>query len=154
MSNIKNAIDIAFTLHAGQMDKQGEDYILHPLRVWARLIEQDEAVQIAAILHDVVEDTEYSLIDARRDFGPEVASLVDDLSRREGESYTDFIRRIAKSDHRSVQIKLADLADNMDPRRQYEGMEGLMKRYEHAKNILIDVLVMKTEGPEESDIAQ
>lgn len=115
MSTLERAIVIAAEAHAGQTDKAGEPYVLHPLRVMQRV--EREAARIAAVLHDVVEDTPWTLDGlAAEGFREEVVSAVDALTRREGEIYLDFCRRAAE-DPVARLVKLADLEDNLDPAR-------------------------------------
>lgn len=111
MQGIDEAIALAVEAHRGQVDKAGEPYILHPLRVM--LACKGEAKRIAAVLHDTVEDSGLEISLIRHRFGAEVADAVDCLSRRDGETYTDFIER-CRSNPIARSVKLADLADNMD----------------------------------------
>ncbi len=116
MATLENAIAFAARAHAGQQDKAGEPYILHPLRVMLRCATEDE--RMAAILHDVVEDCGVTLDDLRRaGFPAEVVRAVDLLSRREGEAYEAFIERL-RPDPLARRVKLADLEDNIDLRRR------------------------------------
>jgi GTP diphosphokinase / guanosine-3',5'-bis(diphosphate) 3'-diphosphatase len=112
MSTLERAIAIAAEAHAGQVDKAGAAYILHPLRVMLRM--RTESERIAAVLHDVVEDTPWTLEAlAGEVFAPEVLAAVEALTRREGESYEVFIAR-AGANPIGRAVKLADLAENMD----------------------------------------
>ena len=114
-ATLERAIAIAVEAHAGQCDRNGAPYILHPLRVMFRV--QSQAERIAAVLHDVVEDTDWTLSDLRKEgFSTEVIAALDCLTKREGEEYTDFVRR-ATSIPLARTVKLADLEDNMDVRR-------------------------------------
>jgi (p)ppGpp synthase/HD superfamily hydrolase len=112
LSTLETAIAIAAKAHAGQTDKGGEAYILHPLRVMLRV--SGYSARIAAVLHDVVEDTPWTL-DALRDagFGDVVITAIDLLTRREGEDYFDFVRRAAR-DPIARAVKRADLEENSD----------------------------------------
>lgn len=102
-------------MHAGAVDKAGQPYILHPLRVMARLSTDTE--RIVAILHDVVEDSEVTLDDLRADgFSDEIVDAIDHVTRRGGESYEAFIERIAPHPL-ARRVKIADLEDNMDVTR-------------------------------------
>lgn len=102
-------------MHAGAVDKAGQPYILHPLRVMARLSTETE--RVVAILHDVVEDSEVTLDDLRAEgFSAEVVNAIDHVTRREGEPYEAFIERIAPHPL-ARRVKLADLEDNMDMTR-------------------------------------
>jgi (p)ppGpp synthase/HD superfamily hydrolase len=115
MSSLESAIAIAVRAHAGQSDKSGQPYILHPLRVMFRCQTDDQ--RIVAILHDVVEDTPVTVEDLRdQGFTKEILAALDCVTKREGESYEDFVERAAANPI-ARQVKLADLEDNMDLRR-------------------------------------
>ena len=108
---LNKAIQIAVRAHEGQVDKAGEPYIFHPLRVMLSC--KGETERICAVLHDVIEDTDITLDDLRKEgFSEEIVTVIDYLSRRENESYNDFIERIME-DETACHVKLADLADNM-----------------------------------------
>ena len=108
---IEDAILLAVHAHRGQRDKAGEPYILHPLRVMTRM--SSEVEMIVAVLHDVVEDSDYTLDDLRRQgYCEQVVEAVDSVSRRDGEPYEDFIRRVNRNPL-ARKIKIADLEDNM-----------------------------------------
>ena len=115
MADIEEAIRIAVEARRGQKDRAGAPFVLHPLRMMFRM--QTDAERMAAVLHDVVEDSEWTLDDLRaRGFSDEVVEAVDALSRREGESYEDFVERAARHPV-ARRVKIADLEDNMDVRR-------------------------------------
>ena len=115
MPTLEDAIALAVEAHRGQRDKAGQTYILHPLRVMMRL--ETEAERMAAILHDVVEDTPYTLERLRAlGYPEEVLGALDCLTKREGESYEAFIERV-RPHPLARRVKLADLEDNMDVRR-------------------------------------
>lgn len=131
MSDLTNAIQIATDLHDGQTDKSGQPYILHPLRVMLTM--NDDLHRIVAVLHDVAEDCEdgwRALHNAN--FGDEVLDAIDALTRKEGETYEDFIQR-AGSNPISRQVKIADIQDNLRP-----GAEHLRPRYEAALSLLAE----------------
>jgi len=112
MSNLGRAIAIAASAHQDQLDKNGIPYILHPIRLMLKM--ESEEQMIAAILHDVIEDTEWTLDQLHAEgFSKRIIDLVDLLSRREPESYAEFIERL-RADPVAIKIKLADLEDNMD----------------------------------------
>jgi len=108
---LEEAVLLATQAHAGQLDKAGQPYILHPLRVMLRL--QDDDARIAAVLHDTVEDCGIELATIASRFGQHVADAIDALTRRESESYEDFIERCGVNEL-ARRVKQADLADNMD----------------------------------------
>ncbi|HET7464675.1 MAG TPA: HD domain-containing protein [Longimicrobium sp.] len=115
MPDLEEAIRIAVEAHRGQKDRAGAPYILHPLRMLFRV--QTDAERMAAVLHDVVEDTAWTLDDLRaRGFPAEVVDAVDHLTRRPGESYEQFVGRAATHPV-ARRVKLADLEDNLDVRR-------------------------------------
>ena len=115
MPNLEDALALAVQAHHGQRDKAGQPYILHPLRVMMRL--ESEAERTVALLHDVVEDTPWTLERLRALGYPEgVLAALDALTRREGETYEAFIERVLPHPL-ARRVKLADLEDNMDVRR-------------------------------------
>jgi len=133
MPTLEDAISLAVEKHRGQVDKAGQPYILHPMRVMCRMKTEQE--MMVAVLHDLIEDTDVTLDDLREAGYPEaVVTAVDYLSRRDGESYEDFTKRIM-GNPLAVQVKLGDLLDNMDIRRidsmDEDDLERL-KRYQWA----------------------
>ncbi|NPA87775.1 RelA/SpoT family protein [Caminibacter pacificus] len=80
---IRKALDFAIKAHSGQKRKSGEDYVIHPILVATitSYFNDSEDVIIAAILHDVVEDTEYTIWYIKDEFGSEVANLVEGLTK-------------------------------------------------------------------------
>ena len=112
---IERALSIALEAHRGQTDKYGQPYVLHPLRLMQRF--RDPELQTIAILHDVVEDSDWTLEQLQdAGFVDRVVGAVDALTRRDEESYEDLIDRAA-ANSLARQVKLADLEDNMDIRR-------------------------------------
>lgn len=112
---LAQAISLAAAAHEGQLDLVGEAMILHPLRVMFRLRKQEKniEIQMAAVLHDVIEDSTWSGASLRSLFGDKVSNLVVALSRRNGESYDDYISRIISEGSEASEIKLTDILDNM-----------------------------------------
>ena len=112
MSTIERAIEIASSSHAGQIDKAGQPYIFHPLRVMLRVNSEHE--QMAAVLHDVVEDTSITIDDlAREGFPIEVLRAIAALTKLPGETRLEAAARAA-ADPVARKVKLADNAENMD----------------------------------------
>ena len=112
MATLERAMEIAARAHAGQVDKAGAPYILHPIRMMLGVASLE--ARMAAMLHDVVEDSDVTLEQLRAEGFPEgVVGAVDALTKREGEDYEAFIRRVAP-DALARQVKLADLRDNSD----------------------------------------
>ena len=109
--NLHKAITIACEAHQGQSSINGEPYILHPLRLLIKAKSNEE--RIIAILHDVIEKTNISLLDLKnKGFDQNIISSLDSLSRRRSESYIEYIERLMQNKI-SVKIKLLDLADNI-----------------------------------------
>lgn len=127
MADLEDAILLAVQKHRGQQDRAGAPYILHPLRVMARMSTDME--RMVAVLHDVVEDCGVALDGLRAAGYPEaVVAALDRLTRRETESYEAFIDRV-QPDQLARRVKLADLDDNMDLRRLPEVGEKDVERY-------------------------
>jgi (p)ppGpp synthase/HD superfamily hydrolase len=145
---LEDAIALAVEAHRGQKEKDGQPYILHALRVMLRL--ETEYERMAGVLHDVVEDTPYTLDELRRLGYPDpVVEAVECLTRRVDETYDEFIERaIANSIARHV--KLADLEDNMDIRRLLEvtekGRERLNRYIEARARLRQAILAMSGRG--------
>lgn len=111
MTKLQAAIQLATRLHTGQLDKAGADYITHPLRVMDAVTGETE--KIVAVLHDTLEDTAITFQELEQQFGETIANAVQTLSRQEHEDYFDFIERV-KGNAIAVQVKIADLQDNMN----------------------------------------
>lgn len=112
---LERAIATAADAHAGQRDKADEPYILHPLRVMVSMT--TEAERAAAILHDVAEDCDgWDVERIAAEFGSEVGSAVDALTKRSGEEYDAYLGRI-EANPIAVKVKLADLQDNSNMTR-------------------------------------
>ena len=95
--------------HEGQRDKAGQPYVTHPERVAGRLSAPEE--QVVAWLHDTVEDTGLTLREIENTFGPETAAAVDAISRRPGEEWEDYLRRVQQNEA-ARKVKISDLIDN------------------------------------------
>ncbi len=108
------ARSIAFEAHKGQQDKAGKDYVLHPIRVAEKLKNYCSEVQIVAYLHDTIEDTFVTPEFLKeKGFNDEIVEAVLSVTRKEGESYMEFIRRCAENPISRI-VKTEDLKDNMD----------------------------------------
>lgn len=116
MSLLEIAIRIALEAHAGETDKAGRPYILHPLTLMLQMT--TEEAMIVAVLHDVVEDSDVTLDDmARAGFGEDVLAALALLTHDTAAvAYDDYIAALAANSLARV-VKLADLAHNMDMRR-------------------------------------
>jgi (p)ppGpp synthase/HD superfamily hydrolase len=113
MPDLQRAIEIAVAAHKGVTDKSGKQpYLTHPLRVMLSLQSAGEVAQIVGILHDVVEDTDVSLDDLRREgFPDDVLSALALVTHAKSEPYEDYVVRL-KSNAIAKAVKLADLQDN------------------------------------------
>ncbi|MBQ3107061.1 MAG: bifunctional (p)ppGpp synthetase/guanosine-3',5'-bis(diphosphate) 3'-pyrophosphohydrolase, partial [Firmicutes bacterium] len=122
---LERAYRKAEELHEGQLRKSGEEYVIHPIEVTKILAElgMDEKTLVAGLLHDAVEDTPYTYDDVKREFGEEVALLVDGVTKlnklvferkedREAESLRKMFLAMSK-DIRVLIIKLADRLHNL-----------------------------------------
>ena len=136
---LSDAIALAGLAHTGQMDKSGREYVLHPIRVMLRCEPHGRAVQMAAALHDVVEDT-WVTLDLLRTMGfpAEVVEAVDAISRRKPEEgYTAYIDRCSRNRIATL-VKLADLEDNSDPNRRFgDNWQETMAKYAKARDVLL-----------------
>lgn len=124
LHRIKDAFELAREAHAPQKRKTGEPYILHPIAVayiCAKELNLDANSVIAAFLHDVVEDTPYTIEDIKQRFGDDVAFLVRVVTKQKKDKYTvskqvDNYRQMLNSvqyDIRALLVKLADRLHNM-----------------------------------------
>lgn len=140
MSTLERAIMIAAEAHEGQTDKADEPYILHPLRVMLRLTTTDE--RIAAVLHDVVEDSSWTLDALRAEgFSDVVVEALDSVTKRSGESYDAFVLR-AGANSIGRRVKLADLEDNSVLSRISKPTDRdcqRLERYQRAIALLRDI---------------
>lgn len=115
MSTLGTAIAIAAQVHSDQLDKGGNAYILHPIRLMMRLRTDDEELMQIAILHDVVEDSEdWSLSELlTRGFSSRVVAALALLTHDKADSYQEYIKKIGTNAD-ATRVKLEDLKDNSD----------------------------------------
>ena len=126
--NLARAIEIAVQAHAGQTDKAGTPYILHPLRVMLSLASEDE--RIVGVLHDVIEDCPDWTMDRlqKEGFSAHVLTALASVTKlADNEPYPEFIARAAR-DPIGRCVKRADLIDNLDVRRLTEVTEKDARR--------------------------
>ena len=139
MTTLDKAIQIAVSAHVGQVDKAGQPYILHPLRVMFSVETPHE--RLAAVLHDVVEDTEITIDDlADEGFPTEVLDAIQALTKLKGESRLDAAMRAVRNPI-ARKVKLADLADNMDMSRiphPTASDHARLREYENVRKILLN----------------
>jgi len=139
---LAKAIAIAAIAHQHQLDKTKQPYILHPLRLMMR--GQTPAEKIVAVLHDVVEDTEWTLEQLVSEGFPEnIVVAIDCLSRQPEETYEQFIDRVL-TNRLATQVKLYDLEDNMDTTRLNVLTEKdweRLQRYHQARRRVLKALM-------------
>ncbi|MBP3548480.1 MAG: bifunctional (p)ppGpp synthetase/guanosine-3',5'-bis(diphosphate) 3'-pyrophosphohydrolase [Alistipes sp.] len=130
MTRIRAAYELAAEAHGDQYRRSGEPYITHPIAVAAIVAEELELGDnpvISAFLHDVVEDTDYTVEDIRSRFGDDVAFLVDTVTKRKKDSYehskqVDNYRQILESVHYDIRALLIKLADRLHNMRTLDSM--------------------------------
>jgi predicted kinase len=133
--SLEEAIALAARAHRGQRysSPEAEPYIFHPLRVMLSLA--DPADQIAAVLHDAIEDTDLELRDlAEAGYPAQIVAAVDSLSHRAAESYEDYINRVATNEI-ARRVKVADLRENLANNLRLPSSPGnpdRIDRYERA----------------------
>ena len=114
---LDKAIQIAASAHAGQFDKGGMPYLMHPIRVMSFLKSNDEELQCIAIMHDVLEDSSVTAEDLlAAGMTQRIVAGVQCLTKIKGESYDNYKLRVFTSGD-AMQVKLADLRHNSDIRR-------------------------------------
>ena len=137
---LERAIEVAVVAHAGQVDKNGEAYFLHSLRVMLAVRERGGSIgqQAAAVLHDVIEDCGVTDEFLAARFPETVCDIVDALTHQEGEDHEAFIRRAIKTPGARL-VKEADIADNYGRLHLIQDevtRERLKAKYESALKIL------------------
>ena len=111
----KKALKLCFEAHKEQIDKSGMPYVFHPFHLAEQM--QDEESTIVALLHDVIEDTDYTLDDLRKmGFGDSVLAAINLMTHEDGVPYMDYVEQI-KTNPVAKTVKLADLRHNSDMTR-------------------------------------
>ena len=127
----KKAMKLCYEAHKDQVDKSGLPYVFHPAHVAEQMT--DEATTIVALLHDVVEDTDYTLEDlAAEGFEKEILEAVALMTHEDDVPYLDYVAKL-KNNPIARAVKLADLAHNSDLSRIGEIDEETRKRLEKYK---------------------
>ena len=140
---LTDAIVFAARAHAGQVDKGGDEYILHPLAVMLAVGDAggSDVQMAAAVLHDVVEDTDRTLTEVYTHFGLEVERLVDGLTRRSEEKYFDYIRRVMRTPDAAL-VKIQDVLHNLSETRMaglpIESQVSMCQRYNRTLDMLTE----------------
>ena len=129
----KKAMKLCYEAHKDQVDKSGLPYVFHPAHVAEQMT--DEATTIVALLHDVVEDTDYTLEDlAAEGFGKEILEAVALMTHEDDVPYLDYVAKL-KDNPIARAVKLADLAHNSDLSRIGEVDEETKQRLEKYKKV-------------------
>ena len=137
----KKALSLSFEAHKDQKDKSGMPYIFHPFHLAEQM--KDEAATIVALLHDVVEDSDYTFEDLKREgFGPQILEALELLTHDPKVPYKDYVAKI-KGNEIAKAVKLADLAHNSDlsrmaPEEINEKVLARRKKYQEATAFLME----------------
>jgi GTP pyrophosphokinase len=126
-SDLERAFNAADKAHSGQLRKSGEPYITHPVAVAQILIElgMDLPTVMAALLHDTVEDTSYSIEHIKSEFGDEVTALVDGVTKLDKLTYgptaeAETLRKMVVAMSRDIRVLVIKLADRLHNARTWE----------------------------------
>jgi (p)ppGpp synthase/HD superfamily hydrolase len=137
LSIIEKALMFASYHNYCQLDKIGKPYILHSLSVG--LSGKSELEQVVGFLHDIVENCDVLIHEIKDEFGVEIAKAIDAITKREEESYSEYIERCSLNDLARA-VKINDLKHNLNPERMthldFKERKGLEKRYNRALNRL------------------
>lgn len=141
MSLLEKAISIAVSAHQSQLDKADKPYILHPLRLMFKMNSENE--MIAAVLHDVIEDTSWTIEQlVSEGFTEEVLEVIKLLTHDKKVQYKKYIDAI-KTNKIALKVKLADLEDNLDIKRiahpkfkDYARIAEYLKYYNELKKLV------------------
>lgn len=135
----KKALKLCYEAHKDQLDRSGIPYVFHPFHLAEQM--QDEDTTVAALLHDVVEDTHYTFADLEQmGFSETVIAALRLLTHDENVPYMDYVAQI-KPNPIAKAVKLADLAHNSDPSRLDEMDDrtiARMQKYEKARQLLTE----------------
>ena len=130
----KEALKLCFEAHKDKKDKGGLPYVFHPFHLAEQM--KDETTTIVALLHDVVEDTDYSLEDlSQMGFGEDVMGALTLLTHDDDTPYMEYVAKI-KENPVAKTVKLADLRHNTDLSRQVNG-EVFQKRETYLEAIAL-----------------
>ena len=137
MATLENAITLAVQQHAGQVDKGGQPYILHPLRVMLQLQQPDQ--QIVAVLHDILEDTHTTTQDLQNlGFQTHIIQAIQALTKLRHETRVQAAMRTAQNPL-ACAVKIADVQDNMNLARIPNPTPRDLARLEEYRQVL-DIL--------------
>lgn len=143
MSTLEKAIALAATQHAGQLDKGGQAYILHPLRLMLQF--SNPTLQIIAVLHDILEDTATTAEDLKAlGFSAEIIKSIQALTKQTGESRLEAAKRTVLNPL-ATQVKYVDVLDNMNLTRINNPTAHDFARLEEYKVVLEILKQAKTQ---------
>ena len=133
--NLERAIQIAVEAHAGVKDRGGKAYILHPLSVMMRV--ESDAEKIVAVLHDVIEDTDWTFDDLNEEgFSQEIIDALESVTKTsDEEDYNQFVLRAQKNEI-GRKVKIADIKENLDVTRLGHLTEKDTSRINKYKNVI------------------
>lgn len=117
--------------HAGQKRRNGNPYIIHPIRVSQEV--HSDLEKVVALLHDTVEDSTATNEQIKELFGEEVAIAVEALTHRKDEPYTDYIARV-KVNPVAMAVKIADISDNLSDSPSDKAIEKMARALEYLIN--------------------
>ncbi len=135
----KKAMKLSYMAHHGSYDKGGVPYVFHPFHVAEQM--DDEYSICVALLHDVVEDTSYTITDIEKEgFPKEIVDAVRVITREDGQDYMEYIK-LVKTNPIATKVKLADLEHNSDSGRLVKTDKNTEKRlakYSAAREYLLN----------------
>lgn len=133
-SNTKKALKLCFEAHKNQVDKSGMPYVFHPFHLAEQM--EDEKTTIVALLHDVIEDTNYAFDDLiRLGFDDDVIEALKLMTHDDDVPYMEYVAKI-KDNPVAKAVKLADLQHNSDlSRLDVVDEKALMRKEKYAKAI-------------------
>ncbi len=128
MKEYTKALRTAAEAHEGQKDRFGQPFVLHPIRVMLRMNPSSEEELTAALLHDVVEKSSWSLDDLEKaGFSKVILDAVELLTKRHEEPYLEYIRRL-RGNALAAAVKRADLEDHLETLKERGLLEGDTER--------------------------
>jgi (p)ppGpp synthase/HD superfamily hydrolase len=127
----QEALKFIVKAHAGQKRRNGNPYIIHPIRVSQEV--KSDVEKVVALLHDVLEDTKTDYATILATFGPEAAGAVEALTHRKDEPYMDYLARV-KANPIALTVKIADIADNLGDSPSDSAIEKMSKGLDYLVN--------------------
>lgn len=139
MDIIEKSLEIALKAYAGQKDKAGKTYILHPLRIMSKMKTEEE--MCVALLHDVIEDSDFTAEDLLNEGIPSsIVDAVQLLSKNDNEDYYEFIEKLLNN-NLAAKVKRADIEDNINILRLNEVSDkdlGRIAKYHRAWKMITE----------------